>query len=64
MHDFHLDQKRMQIFATAVLSLRNAAFASPFFFTKTEIQLLWHEARALPFRQAQPRVGKDVYQDF
>ena len=64
MPDFLLDQSRLQVFRTAVLSLRDAAFASPFFFTKTEIQLLWHEARALPFRQAQHLVGEDIYQDF
>ena len=64
MHNFYLDQNRMQAFETAVLSLQDAAFANPFFFTETEIQLLRREARALPFRQAQPLVGKNVYQDF
>ena len=64
MHNFHLDQSRLQVFKTAVLSLRGAAFASPFFFTEKEIQILRHEAHALPFRQAQPLVGNDVYQDF
>ena len=64
MYNFHLDQNRIQMFATAVLSLQDAAFANPLFFAKTEIQLLRREAHALPFRKAQPLVGKDVYQDF
>ena len=64
MHDFHLNQNRMEVFTTAVLSLQAEAFANPFFFTKKEIHLLWREARDLPFRQAQPLVGNDVYQDF
>ena len=64
MHDFHLEKNRMHVFKTAVLSLRDANFASPLFFTKTEINLLCREARALPFRQAQPSLGKNVFQDF
>ena len=64
MDDFHLEQSRMQVFTTAIFSLQSSAFANPFFFTKKEIQLLWREACDLPFRQAQPHVGKDVYQDF
>ena len=64
MHNFHLDQNRIGVFAKAVHSLQDAGFANPLFFAETEIQLLRREASALPFRKAQTLVGKDVYQDF
>ena len=64
MHSFHLDQNRIRVFAKAVHSLKGSTFANPRFFSETEIQLLRSEARALPFRKAQPLVGKDVHQDF
>ena len=64
MHNFHLDQSRIGVFAKAVHSLQDASFANPLFFAETEIQLLRREASALPFRKAQTLVGKDVYQDF
>ena len=64
MHSFQLDQNRVGVFATAVNSLKDSTFANPLFFSETEIHLLLSEARALPFRKAQPFVGKNVHQDF
>ena len=64
MHNFHLDQNRIGVFAKAVHSLQDAGFANPLFFAETEIHLLRREASALPFRKAQALVGKNVYQDF
>tara|TARA_B100000575_G_scaffold127571_1_gene101656 strand:- start:3018 stop:3629 length:612 start_codon:yes stop_codon:yes gene_type:complete len=64
MHNFHLDQKRIEVFVKAVHSLQDAGFANPLFFAETEIELLRREATALPFKKAQPLVGKGVYQDF
>ena len=64
MHNFHLDQNRIEVFAKAIHSLLDAGFANPLFFAETEIQLLRREASALPFRKAQPLVGNGVYQDF
>ena len=64
MRNFHLDENRVEVFAKAVHTLRDAGFANPLFFAETEIQLLRREASALPFRKAQTLVGKDVYQDF
>lgn len=61
---FHLDSDRQKIFATAVLSLQQAAFANPAFFSDAEISCLKQEALALPFRTARSVVGKGVHQDF
>ena len=64
MHNFHLDQNRIGVFAKALHTLQYAGFANPLFFTESEIQLLRLEASALPFRRAKPLVGKNGYQDF
>ena len=64
MISFHIDPDRQQIFTTAVLSLQQAAFANPVFFSDEEISCLKQEAMALPFRTAHTVVGKGVHQDF
>lgn len=64
MTSFHLDSDRQQTFSNAVLSLQQAAFANPVFFSETEISQLKQEALALPFRTARSVVGKRVHQDF
>ena len=64
MHNFKLDQDRLRLLANAVFSLQHSTFASPPYSKDTKIQILRSEAQALPFRQAQPIVGTNVYQDF
>lgn len=62
--DFSLSTERQQIFNKAVLSLENAQFANPLFFTKAEISAFLEDADLLTFRRAQAVVGKNVHQDF
>lgn len=64
MASFELDPDRCRIFETAVLSLRDARFTNPEFFSPPEIERLKQEALALPFRTARPVAGKTVHQDF
>lgn len=64
MTSFDLTPDRQADFSSAVLSLRQAQFANPVFFSTDEVRQLKQDALTLPFRQARSVVGQGVHQDF